>query len=85
MPVSVTNNDAALTAAVAGFGIARSLSYQTDQLVAEGKLKLLLEKFEPLVSPVNIIHREGREVSAKLRAFIDVMEERLRHKSSLNP
>lgn len=82
--LSVTNNDAALTAAVAGFGIARSLSYQTDQLVAEGKLKLLLEKFEPPASPVNIIHREGREVSAKLRAFIDVMEERLRKNSSLN-
>lgn len=83
--LSVTNNDAALSAAVAGFGFSRTLSYQTERLVAEGKLELVLENFEPPVSPVNIIHREGREVSAKLRAFIDVMVERLQVNTSLNP
>jgi len=34
--------------------------------------------------PIHIIHREGRHASAKMRAFIDLMAERLRAEPSLN-
>ncbi len=82
--LSVTNNDAAITAANADFGLVRVLSYQVESCIAEGRLIPVLEKFEPPPSPVNIIHREGREVSATLRAFIDVLANRLRASPVLN-
>ena len=80
----VTTNDAAIKAACAGFGIARLLSYQVSEQLANGELKILLEHFEPTPMPVQIVHREGRLASTKVRAFIDLMSERLRQNKSLN-
>jgi len=82
--LTVTTNDAAIKAACAGFGIARLLSYQVSEQLAKGQLKILLENFEPTAMPVQIVHREGRLASAKVRAFIDLMSERLRQNKSLN-
>ncbi|MEH6347126.1 MAG: LysR family transcriptional regulator [Bermanella sp.] len=82
--LTVTTNDAAIKAACAGFGIARLLSYQVSEQLAKGELKILLENFEPTAMPVQIVHREGRLASAKVRAFIDLMSERLRVNKSLN-
>ncbi len=82
--LTVTTNDAAIKAACAGFGIARLLSYQVSEQLAKGELKILLENFEPTAMPVQIVHREGRLASAKVRAFIDLMSQRLRANKSLN-
>ena len=76
---TTTTNDAAIEAAVLGFGITRVLSYQVSELVAQGKLEILLKEFEPAPLPVNIIHREGRFGSARVRAFIDLLAQRLRN------
>lgn len=76
--LSVTNISGSLAAVTAGFGIMRLLSYQVEQHVKEGSLKLLLEHYETASYPVHIVHREGRVVSAKLRAFIELMSERLK-------
>lgn len=81
--ISVTTNDAAITAARQGFGITRLLSYQVTDEVASGSLKILLQDFEPPVLPVHIIHREGRLASTKVRAFIDLMAARLRKDKAL--
>ena len=83
--LSVTNNDAALTAAIMGFGITRLATYQAAAAIAEGKLNVLLEQFEPPPIPVQVIHREGRVASSKVRAFVGLMVERLRADKSLNP
>lgn len=76
--LTVTTNDAAIEAAVRGFGITRLLSYQVAPLIAARKLKLVLEKFETPPWPIHIVHREGRYASAKVRAFVDLMAGRLR-------
>jgi DNA-binding transcriptional LysR family regulator len=83
--LTVTTNDAAITAALEGFGITRLLSYQVAAEVEAGRLKILLGEFEPPANPVHIVHREGRYSSAKVRAFIDLMAERLRADRALNP
>ncbi len=82
--LTVTTNDAAIKAACAGFGIARLLSYQVSEQLAKGELKILLEHFEPTAMPVQIVHREGRLASVKVRAFIDLMSQRLQSNKSLN-
>jgi DNA-binding transcriptional LysR family regulator len=82
--LSVTTNDAAVEAAVENFGITRVLSYQVAPQLAENKLKIIMPDFEPELLPVNIVHREGRLASSKVRAFVDLMAERLRGDKALN-
>ena len=83
--LTVTTNDAALEAALEGFGLTRLLSYQAANELAEGRLVTLLEDFEPPPLPVHIIHRSGPWSPGKVRAFIDLMAERLRADEALNP
>ncbi len=83
--LAVTSNDAAISAVRAGFGIARLLSYQVAADVEAGQLQVLMPQYEPPELPVHILHREGRHASAKVRAFIDLMAQRLRSDCTLNP
>lgn len=80
----VSTNGAAIEAARKDFGITRVLSYQVASYLATGELKPILEEFEPLESPVHIIHREARYSSAKIRAFIDILADRFRSDAALN-
>lgn len=73
-----TTNDSAIAAAVAGLGITRLMSYQAADAVRSGALQLLLEDYETAPLPVHLVHHEGRRVTQKVRAFIDLAVERLR-------
>ncbi len=79
----VSTNDAAIEAASAGFGITSVLSYQPAEAVAAGRLQILLEDFELPVRPIHIIHREGPQSATKVRAFIDLLKDRLRGEPAL--
>lgn len=83
--LSVTTNDAAIEAALRGFGISRLLSYQVAPQLTAGELEIVLDEYEPSPRPVHILHREGRYASAKVRAFVDLLAERLRSDQALNP
>lgn len=75
--LTTSTNDTAIEAAMDNFGIVRLLSYQVADLVEAGRLRLVLEDFEPPPIPVHLLHREGRHGSKKVRAFIDLAIERL--------
>ena len=78
-PALFTNlNGAAIAAARSGWGITRILSYQIGPDLAEGRLQTVLDAFEPEPVPVHVVHAEGRNASAKVRAFVDFAAERLR-------
>ncbi|MGI9333096.1 MAG: LysR family transcriptional regulator [Gammaproteobacteria bacterium] len=83
--LTVTTNDGATEAALRGLGITRLLSYQIAPQLAAGKLKVILEAYEPPQRPINIVHREGRYASPKIRTFVDLMAGRLRGDGALNP
>jgi len=84
-PRLITNtNEAAIDAAIDGFGIVRQYSYQVAQAVTDGRLHILLSGYESNPLPINILHSEGRHASAKIRSFVDLMVERLRSDSVLN-
>jgi DNA-binding transcriptional LysR family regulator len=71
--------EAAVQAAIGGLGIARVASYQVDDAVAAGRLRLLLEDFEPAAIPVSLVYPDqARQVPLKLRAFLDFAVPRLR-------
>lgn len=81
----MNTNDAVREVVASGWGISRLLSYQIAPLVANGTLVEILTDFEPPPLPVHVIHREGRQVSARVRAFVDFMVGRLRADPSVNP
>jgi DNA-binding transcriptional LysR family regulator len=74
----VTTNDGAIAAAAAGLGITRLLSYQLAPQLAAGALEIVLADFELPPLPVHVVHREGRQSSAKVRTFVDLLVARLR-------
>jgi len=80
----VTSNAAAVEAALADFGLTRLLSYQVAPQLADGKLRVVLEEFEPEPRPIHIVHREGRFASPTVRSFIDFIAARLRGDNLLN-
>ncbi|MBN3846772.1 MULTISPECIES: LysR family transcriptional regulator [Burkholderiaceae] len=74
----VTNTaESAVDTAVLGVGLTRVLSYQTEAAVREGKLRLVLEKFEPPPLPISLVHTGQLPVPLKLRAFLDFARPRL--------
>jgi len=77
-PRLVTNTaETAVDTAVVGVGLTRVLSYQAAAAVREGKLRLVLEKFEPPPLPISLVHSGQLPVPLKVRAFLDFVRPRL--------
>ena len=70
--------EAAIDAAVAGHGIIHVLSYMIAPQLEAGTLELLLEDHEPPEVPVHVVHKEAGQTSARVRAVVDYLIERLR-------
>lgn len=70
--------EVAISAAVAGHGVTRLLSYQIAEEVRDGRLQIVLAEYEPPPVPVQIVHIEGRKANARIRSFVDFAVERLR-------
>jgi len=82
--LTVTNNDAAIQAALQGFGITRLISYQLAPHLASGQLQTILSAYEQPRLPIHVLHSEGRQASAKVRTFVDMLVDRLRTDKTLN-
>lgn len=82
--LSVTSNDAAISAARDGLGVVRQMSYQVAEDVANGTLKVVLDEFEEAPWPIHVLHRESKYGSTKVRSFIDRLVEHLRAHQHLN-
>lgn len=76
-------NDAAVTAALAGFGIARLLSYQVAEHLQRGDLQRVLPEFETSPVPVHVIHHDGQRAMSKVRRFVDLAVGALRAATGL--
>jgi DNA-binding transcriptional LysR family regulator len=73
--LSTNSADAAVQHAEAGGGLTRVLAYQAADAVKRGKLKIVLRAFEPPPLPIHIVYPTSRLLSAKVRAFIDLVVE----------
>jgi DNA-binding transcriptional LysR family regulator len=62
--------EAAIDAALGGFGITRVLCYQVDAHVRAGRLCHLLREFEPPAVPVSLVFQANRRSSPNVRALI---------------
>ena len=72
---SSNSSDAAIQYASEGGGLTRVMAYQAAEALKAGKLRIVLEKFEPPALPINIVYPTSRLLSAKVRTFIDLVTE----------
>ena len=54
------------------------LHYQAADAVAQVKLQLILEPYEPEAAPVNLLHVSRGQMPLKMRRFLDFAAPRLR-------
>jgi DNA-binding transcriptional LysR family regulator len=75
-PRLTTNSaDAAIQYAAQGGGLTRVLAYQAAEAIKAGQLKVVLATFEPPALPIHVVYPTSRLLSAKVRAFIDLVAE----------
>jgi DNA-binding transcriptional LysR family regulator len=75
-PRLVTNSaDAAIQYAEQDGGLTRVLAYQAAEAIKAGRLRIVLAQFEPPPLPIHIVYPTSRLLSAKVRAFIDLVTE----------
>jgi DNA-binding transcriptional LysR family regulator len=75
-PRFTTNSaDAAIQYAEQDGGLTRVLAYQAAEAIKTGRLQIVLAQFEPPVLPIHIVYPTSRLLSAKVRAFIDLVVE----------
>ncbi|AEC19440.1 LysR family transcriptional regulator [Pusillimonas sp. T7-7] len=79
--LSVNNMDAAISAAVSGLGVVRTLSYQIAGEVATGRLEHLFADDAAPVLPISLLFQSGRKSHPNVRAFIEVAKRHLRESS----
>lgn len=74
----LSTNAAAIECALAGWGVARVMSYQIAAELASGALVEVLGGYALPPLPIHLVYREGRRASAKVRSFVDFAVPRLR-------
>lgn len=79
--LSSNHGAATIGAACSGLGIVMALSYQVEELVARGELRVVLERFEPPPMPVHLVFPSGRLQPARVRALGDLLADRLARKA----
>lgn len=74
VPRFATNSaDAAIAHAELGGGLTMVLAYQVAEAVRAGRLRVVLADFEPAPLPIQIVYPTTRLLSAKVRAFVDLV------------
>jgi len=76
--LAINSIEGARASAIEGRGVARLLSYQIAEDVRAGRLKLLLQDFEPPPLPAHLVAPKDRLVLPKTRAFTDFAAPRLK-------
>jgi DNA-binding transcriptional LysR family regulator len=73
-PKFQTNSwDAAIGHAESGGGLAQVLAYQAVEPILTGKLRIILGEFEPRPLPIQVVYPTSRLLSAKVRAFVEMI------------
>lgn len=67
--------DVLTAAAIGGAGIVRAPSWQVAPDIERGRLLRILEDYETLPAPVNVLFERARRTSPSVRAFLDYLME----------
>lgn len=67
--------DSLRVAAINGSGLVQLPSYMIGLDIQSGRLKPVLEKYEPKAIPINLIYAHRKHMSVKIRSFVDYMKD----------
>ena len=76
--LNVNTAESTIDSAIAGVGVTHVPSYQVARAVAEGKLQVVLEDFEPEPMPVHLLHAAQGRLPLKVRSFLKFVAPKLR-------
>jgi len=68
--------DALRIAAIQGCGLVQLPTYMVGLDIKSGRLKMVLEQYEPPARPIHAIYPHRRHLSAKVRTFVEFLYER---------
>ena len=73
LPIAITVTAASTNASLArlGFGLVQVPRYRVAQDLADGTLVEVLADYPPTASPVYLLYPEGRQLSPRVRIFVD--------------
>ncbi len=66
--------DSLRVAAINGSGLVQLPSYMIGLDIQAGRLKPVLEKYEPKPLPINLVYAHRKHMSLKIRSFVDYMQ-----------
>lgn len=72
---STNSADAAIQYAEQDGGLTRVLAYQAADAIRRGTLEVVLQEFEEPALPIHVVYPTSRLLSAKVRAFVDLVAE----------
>ena len=72
--VSINSGEAYVAACEAGFGIIQVPFYHVARQLAADSLREILPDCRPPALPLNVLYPPNRQLSARVRAFIDWLE-----------
>jgi DNA-binding transcriptional LysR family regulator len=75
--VATNSVEAAYQMTMSGFGIGNLPSLLVGQAIGDGRLKPLLEAFQPASSPIYALYPHRTYVAAKVRSFVDFLTREL--------
>ncbi len=67
--------DSLRVAAINGSGLVQLPSYMIGLDIQAGRLKPVLEKYEPKPLPINLVYAHRKHMSFKVRSFVDYMKD----------
>lgn len=73
----VSDFDIVYTAATSGLGIAALPAFRCIDALREHRLERVLEDWEPPAIPVHIVYPTARHVSAKVKSFVEFVQQRM--------
>jgi DNA-binding transcriptional LysR family regulator len=76
--ITCNDIDSAINACIDGLGLGMFLSYMLPSEANRGRLRYVLEKFEPEPTPIHVIYPQAKLLSNKVRMFIDECVGKLR-------
>ncbi|ROM61790.1 LysR family transcriptional regulator [Pseudomonas brassicacearum] len=83
--LSCATLQSAIDAAAHGAGLTRCVSYPLYDYLNSGRLRRVLQPYEPTSTPVQVVYRERRKASMRVRSFVDYIVDRLREHPALGP
>jgi LysR family transcriptional regulator for bpeEF and oprC len=76
--VTVRQADAYVACCQAGLGLIQLPRYHVEAALADGTLREVLAQFRPAPLPVSVLYPHSRQLSPRVRVFVDWVSERMR-------